>query len=257
VITHNYDHPIEQICILPVGKILFTYYLQNKTVTRMILLDENFRHLESYEYKFKVWNVATNNENRLYISTVDGLDAILMTDFNFKTIDTLKISDNTSDKNGNMNEKIRKLCFRNNYLYMLDTLVNRILKLDQKIVYIETFQFDHERAYDMEVSNMVIGLCTETYIYFYTLEKFKLTHTYKRDQCSISYFNSTFFLYNFGKNRFEIFNQYGEIIEMQARNGIFDKIFNNEYNKHRDVRILFSNKYYLINHNNKILEIRN
>ena len=108
-----------------------------------------------------------------------------------------------------------------------------------------------------KTQNSVIGLSTETYIYFYTLETFKLTHTYRRDRCSISYFNSTFFLYNFGKNRFEIFNQNGEVIEMQARNGIFDKIFNNEYNKDRDVRIQFSNKYYLINHNNKILEIKN
>ena len=52
-----------------------------------------------------------------------------------------------------------------------------------------------------------------------------------------------------------MFNQNGEIIEMQVRNGIFDKIFINGSNPIRDGKIQYSKKYYLIVHQNKILEI--
>lgn len=253
VITHNYEHLIEQLCILPNGRILFTHYLENKTATRMIILDENFRHVESYEYEFKVWNITTNNLDKLYISTIDGSDSIIMTDLNFKAIDTLKINVNM---NKNDNEKIRKLCFKNNTLYMLDTAAKRLALLDDKLIYIDTQFIEHEHLFDMEVSKSTVGLCTPDYIYFYSIDPFQLMHTYRRDICSISFFNSTFFLFNFGKNRFEMFNAKGEVIEMQVKNVILDKIFNKEYNKFRDVRIQYSSKYYLINHQNKILEIR-
>ena len=146
------------------------------------IYDENFSLIKEINeidgIFFCTFGLAVNEQNEIYIlDSKFHYRKIILTDALFTKI--IKEFD-LNDLNNSCSNWRASICYKNNNLYLSDFYNKTIHILNRELELIKSIPLDYEPD-KIQVSNETICILSAGYIYFYSLEDFKLKNKYENN----------------------------------------------------------------------------
>ena len=162
------DACIDHMASLPNDQIIATivynrHFDFRKNLTELRLYDQNFNLIKKVDKinknNLSIRGIAVNREKEVLYMTDGVSKRILVIDFELNYISASEHK--FFDPFGT--------CFKNDFLYVCDYLLNRIKIFDQNLLFCTDKKFDYSPAYTITISNSKICLVMATRINFYNL----------------------------------------------------------------------------------------
>ena len=185
------------------------------------IYNHNFEEIKTVHQiegqKFQSFNVASNDNDRIYISDNNN-HQIIMLDFDFNLIKKFGSFGFSADQFSTP----WGISFKNDYLYVCDVDNKRIQVLTKELEFHKTLNLDFE-VWLIKVTDKIICLQLQnpTGIHFYDLKSFNLLNKYNHGWCRISEINSCFYEFEYTTSNLNCYNENGDLIRSFETNLYF------------------------------------
>ena len=216
---------------------------------RLVVFDKSFKIIKSIDrldgQQISTLGIITNNSNKVFISDYQSCK-VHATDFNFRIIKTFGTETPGNDTNSLSHPY--DLFYYNESLYICDCRNQRILKVNDDLIFQESYNLNYQPWQIKIANNTACVRANNSVLYFYDLPMFSLRYKYTDHDGPVCVYNSFFYEFSEKHKKIFCFDWNGKLDDSVEINLGVDAL-------HTSYRIAVLNEEFIISARRKLIVI--